>query len=51
LAARLSKIYKPELEDKRKMDAERSWQIAAKEDIEYVSTFIYPALGTYYGSR
>lgn len=48
LAARLSKIYKPELEDKRKMDAERSWQIAAKEDIEYVPTYIFPALSTYW---
>jgi hypothetical protein len=51
LAARLSKIYKPELEDKRKMDAERSWQIAAKEDIEYCPVYVYPALGTYYGGR
>lgn len=48
LAARLAAIYKPELEDKRKADAERAWQIASNEDVEYVQTFIYPALGGYY---
>lgn len=49
LAARLAAIYRQDLEDKRKADAERSWQIAAKEDIEYVPQFIYPGLSTYYG--
>lgn len=48
LSSRLAVIYRPELEDKRKADAERAWQIAAKEDIEYVPTFIYPALATYW---
>lgn len=51
LAARLSVIYRPDMEDKRKADAERAWTIAAKEDIEYVPFFVYPALGTYYGNR
>jgi len=51
LSARLAAIYRQDLEDKRKADAERAWQIAAKEDIEYVPQFIYPALGTYYGGR
>lgn len=50
LAARLAVIYRPELEDKRKADAERAWQIAAKEDYENVPTYIYPALGGYYGA-
>lgn len=48
LAARLAVIYKPELEDKRKADAERAWQIASREDYENVPTFIYPALSTYW---
>jgi len=51
LAARLAVIYKPELEDRRKADAERAWQIAAAQDTELVPMFIYPALGTYYGGR
>ena len=50
LAARLASIYRQDLEDKRKADAERAWQIAAKEDIEYVPQFIIPALGGYYGA-
>jgi hypothetical protein len=48
LAARLAVIYRPELEDKRKADAERSWQIAAAQDNEGVPVFIYPALSTYW---
>lgn len=48
LAARLSVIYKPELEDKRKDDAERAWKIAAKEDVENTPMYVYPALGGYY---
>ena len=50
LAARLAVIYRPDLEDKRKADAERAWQIAAKEDTEQVPIFLYPALGTYYST-
>lgn len=48
LAARLAVIYKPELEDKRKIDAERAWQIAAKEDIEYVPFYIIPGMQSYF---
>jgi len=48
LAARLAVIYRPELEDKRKADAERAWQIAAAQDSENVPIFIYPALSTYW---
>lgn len=47
LAARLSVIYRPEIEDKRKADAERAWQIAAKEDIEYTPLYVIPGLGGY----
>jgi hypothetical protein len=49
LAARLSVIYRQDLEDKRKADAERAWQLAAKQDEEEVPIFVYPALGNYYG--
>ena len=48
LAARLAAIYKPELEAKRQADAERAWQIAANEDIEYTPMFVIPGLGSYY---
>lgn len=48
LAHRLSRIYAPQLEDKRAADAEKAWEIAAKEDIEYTPLFIYPTLSHYY---
>jgi hypothetical protein len=48
LAARLATIYKPELEDKRKADAERAWQIAAQQDTEDVPIYILPGIGGYY---
>lgn len=48
LAARLAAIWRPEIEAKRQADAERAWQIAAKEDIEYVSTFITPGVSGYF---
>jgi len=50
LAARLSVIYRQDLEDKRKADAERAWQLAAKQDEEEVPIYVYPALGGYYGA-
>jgi hypothetical protein len=50
LAARLAVIYRQDLEDKRKADAERAWQIAAREDSEQVPLYVYPALSTYYSS-
>jgi hypothetical protein len=49
LAARLSVIYRQDLEDKRKADAERAWQLAARQDEEEVPIYVYPALGNYYG--
>jgi len=48
LAARLASIYNISIEDKRKADAERAWQIAANEDIEYVPTYVIPQIGGYY---
>ena len=48
LAARLAVIYKPELEDKRKADAERAWTIAATQDQEDVPMFVAPQLGQYW---
>lgn len=48
LAHRLARIYAPQLEDKRALDAEKAWEIAAKEDIEYTPMFIYPTLSHYY---
>lgn len=48
LAARLSVIYRPELEDKRKADAERAWQIAATQDTEDVPVYVIPQLNSYW---
>lgn len=47
LAARLAKIYKPELEDKREADATKAWNIAATQDTENVNLYIVPGLETY----
>lgn len=40
LAHRLARIYKPELEDKRKQDAEEAWAVAAREDQEDVPIMV-----------
>lgn len=48
LAHRLARIYRPELEDKRKMDRDEAWSIAATEDTEWVPLYISPGLGGYY---
>lgn len=48
LAHRLARIYRPELEDRRKMDRDEAWSIAATEDTEWVPMAITPALGGYY---
>ncbi len=48
LAWRLSVIYAPDKEDRRKADAERAWAIAAAEDIEYVPLTVAPGIGGYY---
>ena len=48
LAHRLSRIYAPELEQTRKMDADEAWHIAAQQDVENVSMSIVPGLIGYY---
>lgn len=48
LAARLALIYKPEIAAALDARAERSWQIAAVQDIENSPLVIAPMLGGYY---
>jgi hypothetical protein len=50
LAYRLSKIYRPELEQIRKADYQEAWAVAATQDVENVSLNIIPSLSGYYGS-
>ena len=50
LAYRLSRIWAPALEDKRKMDAAEAWKVAATQDVENTTGFfVMPALNRYYG--
>lgn len=49
LAFRLSRIYKPELMQALKMDAQEAWTIAANQDQEYgVNFYITPGIGSYF---
>ena len=48
LAYRLSRIYAPDLEDKRKLDAAEAWAVYAKQDTEDVPLMITPGLSGYY---
>ncbi len=49
LSHRLSRIYAPALEDKRKVDAVEAWGIAAAQDIETgVPITLAPGIGSYY---
>ena len=48
LAARLARIYAPQLEGQRKMDADEAWQIAAKQDVENVNLVFSPGLSSYF---
>lgn len=48
VAYRLARIWKPELEDKRKQDALEAWAIAAGDDVENVAITIAPQVGAYY---
>lgn len=47
LAYRLSRIYKPELEQLRGQDYEKAWTIAATNDVENVPLMITPMLSAY----
>lgn len=48
LAHRLSRSFKPELEDKREKDAIKAWTTAATQDVENVNLSISPTLSSYY---
>lgn len=48
LAHRVSRIYKPELEQARKVDADDAWKIVAAQDTENVPYMLAPAINSYY---
>ncbi len=48
LAHRLSRVYAPQLEQFRKIDADEAWKIAAAQDTENVPFMLAPGLSTYY---
>lgn len=48
LAARLARIYAPQLEGQRKMDADEAWGLAAKQDVENVTLMMNPGLSSYF---
>lgn len=48
LAYRLSRIYAPQLEGPRKMDADEAWKLAAGQDVENVNLVFSPGLSTYF---
>lgn len=48
LAARLAKIYKPELAQAMKLEAKEAWDIAATQDVENVDLVVAPQLENYY---
>lgn len=48
LAHRLARVYAPQLEAVRKIDADEAWTIAAGQDTESVDFFLWPAVGSYY---
>ena len=48
LAHRLARIYKPEMEQLRKADAQEAWAVAADQDQEFVPLYISPDLSSYF---
>lgn len=48
LALRLARIYRPEIEDKRKADAKEAYDIAAAQDQENVPMYVRPMFSGYY---
>lgn len=48
LAHRMARIYAPQLEQIRKMDADEAWNIAATQDVEQVPLMVMPGLGGYW---
>lgn len=47
LSHRLARIWKPELEAQRKIDAKEAWDIASTEDVEDVGLTVAPMLSNY----
>jgi len=48
LAYRLARVYAPALEDKRKMDYQEAWQVAATQDLENTPVRIAPRMQGYW---
>lgn len=48
LAWKLSEIYAPQLEQRMQQKAERSWNIAATQDVENVGLYITPGTNSYF---
>jgi hypothetical protein len=48
LAYRCSRVYKPQLEAQRKIDAKEAWETAAAFDVENANLSITPPIGNYY---
>lgn len=48
LAHRLSRIYAPNMEAQRKVDADEAWKLAAGQDVENVSLMMSPGLSSYF---
>lgn len=48
LAHRLARVYKPQLEQIRKLDADEAWTIAATQNVENVALNITPGTGGYF---
>ncbi len=48
LAHRLSRVYAPQLEQLRKIDADDAWKIAATQDTENVPFQLSPGISVYY---
>lgn len=51
LAHRLARIYAPQMEAIRKVDAKEAWDIAATQDTENVPLTLAPQIGGYYPGR
>lgn len=48
MAARLAVHFAPALEDKRRMQADAAWSMAAGEDVENVNLYITPGIAGYF---
>ena len=48
LAHRLARVYRPELEQVRKVDRDEAWSIASTEDTEWTPMYVQPMLGSYF---